>query len=103
VRHPSRRWRADDYGGETRLHHCQQQTRPDAGWDEEVLTDELKEHLTRDFDVGVTCFTISEFDGPKGGVKPEKAGDPAENAPPDDDGAAPMRGGRKSVHTDNYR
>lgn len=49
-----------------------------AGWDEEILAEELKGLMSSDlvFDIGVTGFTIAEIDGLVEGLTPEEPGDP---------------------------
>lgn len=52
-----------------------------AGWDEELLAEELKGLLAVDidFDIGVTGFSIPEIDNLIEGLKPEEVGDPADD------------------------
>jgi DNA modification methylase len=55
-----------------------------AGWDEEILAEELK-HLTSvdlEFDIGVLGFGIGEIDGLIEGLTPTESGDPAEDRLP---------------------
>ena len=55
-----------------------------AGWDDEILADELQALLTDDigFDIGVTGFSIGEVDQLIDGLVPGEAGDPADDALP---------------------
>ena len=55
-----------------------------AGWDEELLAQELKalSELDLDFDVGITGFSISEIDNLVDGLAPEEPGDPADDRLP---------------------
>jgi ParB-like chromosome segregation protein Spo0J len=48
-----------------------------AGWDEEILAEELKGLLAEDveFDIEVTGFSIAEIDGLVEGLAPEEPGD----------------------------
>lgn len=57
-----------------------------AGWDDELLAEELKQLLSSDldFDVGLTGFSIPEIDGLIEGLAPEEPGDPADEALPPD-------------------
>ena len=66
-----------------------------AGWDEEILAEELKELLAvdLDFDIGLTGFTIAEIDSLVDGLEPEEPGDPEEDRLPEDDGEARCRPG----------
>ena len=52
-----------------------------AGWDEDLLAEELKALLADDlgFDIGVTGFTIPEIDGLVEGLTPEEPGDPEDD------------------------
>ena len=61
-----------------------------AGWDEEILGEELKALLECDlgFDIEVTGFSIPEIDGLIEGLTPEEPGDPDDDVVPDD---APAR------------
>jgi DNA modification methylase len=61
-----------------------------AGWDEEILAEELEALLALDeaFDVSVTGFTIAEVDTLIEGRAIEEAGDPADDLVPDH---APVR------------
>jgi len=65
-----------------------------AGWDEEVLAEELKALLAVDidFDVGVTGFSIPEIDGLIEGLSTEEPGDPDDDQLPElQDGPAVSR------------
>jgi len=55
-----------------------------AGWDEELLAEELASLLAVDidFDIDVTGFSIPEIDGLIEGLHPEEAGDPADELMP---------------------
>ena len=60
-----------------------------AGWDDEILAEELKalSELDLDFDLTLTGFAMAEIDSLVDGLFPEEAGDPADdrlptNAPP---------------------
>ena len=67
-----------------------------AGWDEELLAEELKclLDLDLDFDVGVLGFSIPEIDNLIDGLKPEEPGDPLEDKlPPIEGGPALTRPG----------
>ena len=66
-----------------------------AGWDEEILAEELKELLAvdLDFDIGLTGFTVAEIDSLVDGLEPEEPGDPEEDRQPEDDGEARCRPG----------
>jgi DNA modification methylase len=57
-----------------------------AGWDEELLAEELGAlmELDLDFDVGITGFSIAEIDGLIEGHAPEEPGDPADDFVTDD-------------------
>ena len=61
-----------------------------AGWDEEILAEELKALLDidLDFDIGITGFSVAEIDGFVEGLSVVEPGDPADDAVPDD---APTR------------
>jgi hypothetical protein len=52
-----------------------------AGWDEDLLADELKSLLAEeiDFDIGITGFSIAEVDKLIEDQVPEEAGDPADD------------------------
>jgi DNA modification methylase len=56
-----------------------------AGWDEEILAEELKALLTEvpSFDIGLTGFSIPEVDSLIEGLRPEEPGDPADDRLPD--------------------
>lgn len=58
-----------------------------AGWDEDVLAEELKGLLAveLDFDIGVIGFDVAEIDGLVEGAAPEEPGDPADELLPDSD------------------
>jgi DNA modification methylase len=66
-----------------------------AGWDEEILAEELKAlaSFDLDFDIGITGFTIAEIDSLIEGQVPEEPGDPAEDLLPADDGPPRCRPG----------
>src|ERR671919_177780 len=53
-----------------------------AGWDEEILAEELAALMELDlgFDIGVTGFSIPEIDGLLEAQAPEEPGDPADDA-----------------------
>lgn len=55
-----------------------------AGWDEDLLADELKQLLAADldFDISVTGFELAEIDSLVDGLKPEEDGDPRDDALP---------------------
>ena len=55
-----------------------------AGWDEEILAEELQALLSEDtdFDIGITGFSIPEIDGLIEGLKPEEPGDPEDDLLP---------------------
>jgi DNA modification methylase len=57
-----------------------------AGWDEEILAEELKGLLAEDldFDIGLAGFSIPEIDGLIEGLKPEEPGAPEEDMIPAD-------------------
>lgn len=61
-----------------------------AGWDEEILAEELKalSELDRDFDLTLTGFAVAEIDSLVDGLVPEESGDPAEDRLPVE---APLR------------
>lgn len=63
-----------------------------AGWDEELLGEELAAllEIDLDFDIGVTGFSIPEIDSLIEGLNPEEAGDPAADLLPEDDGSSPV-------------
>jgi len=56
-----------------------------AGWDEDMLGQELKAllDLDLDLDIGITGFSIPEVDSLVDGVSPEEPGDPADDILPD--------------------
>ena len=56
-----------------------------AGWDEDLLAEELKALLADDlgFDIGITGFSIPEIDGLVEGLTPEEPGDPEDDWLPD--------------------
>ena len=62
-----------------------------AGWDEEILAEELKGLLAEDigFDIGLTGFSIPEIDSLIEGLAPEEPGDPEDDADPGR-GAGPL-------------
>jgi DNA modification methylase/ParB-like chromosome segregation protein Spo0J len=67
-----------------------------AGWDEELLAEELQALLNMDldFDLEITGFSIAEIDSLVEGAAPEEPGDPADDVLPDLDekvGALPSR------------
>ena len=57
-----------------------------AGWDEEILAEELKDLLALDldFDIGLTGFSIPEVDSLIEGLSPEEPGAPEEDIIPGD-------------------
>jgi hypothetical protein len=60
-----------------------------AGWDEDLLAEELKALLLQDdlgFDIGVTGFSIPEIDSLVEGLTPEEPGDPEDDWQPESDG-----------------
>ena len=57
-----------------------------AGWDDELLAEELRGLLEIDFDVEVTGFAISEIDNLVEGLIPEEPGDPDDDVVPGNDG-----------------
>ncbi|MCB1328395.1 MAG: ParB N-terminal domain-containing protein [Maritimibacter sp.] len=61
-----------------------------AGWDEDLLAEELGALLNDDldFDIGVTGFSIAEVDLLVEGPSPEEDGDPADDRLPDPDAVA---------------
>src|SRR5215204_1082404 len=59
-----------------------------AGWDEEILAEELQALGDIDFDIAITGFSIPEIDGLIEGLKPEEPGDPEDDLLPSD---APAR------------
>jgi len=66
-----------------------------AGWDEEILAEELKGLLAEDleFDIEVTGFSIAEIDGLVEGLAPEEPGDPDDDILPGDGGPPRCRPG----------
>ena len=52
-----------------------------AGWDEQLLAEELGALQEFQFDVSLTGFSIPEIDGLVEGLAPEEPGDPADDAP----------------------
>lgn len=66
-----------------------------AGWDDEILAEELKAllELDLDFDVEITGFSISEIDSLVEGLIPEEPGDPDDDAVPANDGPPRCRVG----------
>lgn len=66
-----------------------------AGWDDEILAEELKQllEIDLDFDVSVTGFSIAEIDGLVEGLEPEEPGDPADDRLPGTDVPARCRPG----------
>jgi DNA modification methylase len=56
-----------------------------AGWDDELLAEELQAllEIDLDFDVQVTGFSIAEMDNLVDGVAPQEPGDPRDDALPD--------------------
>ena len=68
-----------------------------AGWDEDLLTEELKGLLateTLGFDIGVIGFEVAEMDALVEGLTPEDPGNPEDDIVPD---AAPVRVGLGDV------
>jgi ParB-like chromosome segregation protein Spo0J len=57
-----------------------------AGWDEEILAEELKalQELDLGFDIGLTGFSIPEIDSLIEGLAPEEPGNPEEDRLPAD-------------------
>src|SRR5215207_9855288 len=55
-----------------------------AGWDEEILAEELQALGDIDFDIAITGFSIPEIDGLIEGLKPEEPGDPEDDLLPID-------------------
>lgn len=66
-----------------------------AGWDEDILAEELSTLLESDLDfgIGLTGFSIAEIDSLVEGACPEESGDPEEDRLPDKDGPARCRPG----------
>lgn len=56
-----------------------------AGWDEETLSLELKDliDLDKDFEIGVTGFSVAEIDGLVEGIRFEEPGNPKDNRLPE--------------------
>ena len=57
-----------------------------AGWDEEILAEELKGLLATEalgFDIGVIGFEVAELDALVEGLRPEDPGDPEDDVVPD--------------------
>lgn len=56
-----------------------------AGWDQELLAEELQALLNvdMDFDVEITGFSIAEIDSLVDGLEPEEPGDPTDDVLPD--------------------
>ena len=52
-----------------------------AGWDDDLLAEELGALQDMQFDVSLTGFSIPEIDGLIEGLVPEEPGDPADDAP----------------------
>jgi hypothetical protein len=67
-----------------------------AGWDEELLAEEIKSllEINLDFDIAITGFSIPEIDSLIEGLQPEEPSDPAEDRlPTEADCAARCRPG----------
>jgi len=66
-----------------------------AGWDEELLAQELQALLAidLDFDIGLTGFSIPEIDSLIEGLSPEEPGDPEDDVLPADSGPSLCRPG----------
>lgn len=65
-----------------------------AGWDDEILAEELRGLLEIDFNVELTGFSISEIDSLVEGLIPEEPGDPDDDIVPDvEDGTPRCRPG----------
>ena len=66
-----------------------------AGWDDEILAEELQALLAidLDFDIGLTGFSIAEIDTLVEGLNPEEPGDPADDLLPSADGPPRCRPG----------
>jgi len=60
-----------------------------AGWDDEILAEELRGLLEIDFNVEITGFSISEIDSLVEGLIPEEPGDPDDDVVPEGDDASP--------------
>ncbi|MBC7103401.1 MAG: site-specific DNA-methyltransferase [Parvibaculum sp.] len=63
-----------------------------AGWDEELLGEELQAllEIDLDFDIGVAGFSIPEIDSLIEGLNPEEQGDPTADLLPEDDERQPV-------------
>ena len=87
--------RDDVAGGERAYVLADNKLALNAGWDEEILAEELKGllDLDLDFDIGVTGFSIPEIDGLIEGLTTEEPGDPDDDFLPPDDGPARCRPG----------
>lgn len=57
-----------------------------AGWDDEILAEELRGLLEVDFNVELTGFSITEIDSLVEGLIPEEPGDPDDDIVPDMEG-----------------
>jgi ParB-like chromosome segregation protein Spo0J len=66
-----------------------------AGWDEEILAEELEGLLAEDldFDIGLTGFSIPEIDSLVEGLAPEEPSDPEDDLLPEDGGLVRCRTG----------
>jgi DNA modification methylase len=62
-----------------------------AGWDEELLAEELQalQALDLDFDIGIIGFSVAEIDGLIEGLHPEEPGDPEDDILPSPDDGPP--------------
>jgi DNA modification methylase len=62
-----------------------------AGWDEEILAEELQalQALDLDFDIGIIGFSVAEIDGLIEGLQPEEPGDPEDDILPSPDDGPP--------------
>jgi DNA modification methylase len=60
-----------------------------AGWDDEILAEELRGLLEIDFNVELTGFSISEIDSLVEGLIPEEPGDPDDDIVPDIENGTP--------------
>ena len=66
-----------------------------AGWDDEILAEELRGLLEIDFNVELTGFSISEIDSLVEGLIPEEPGDPDDDVVPDmESGTFPLQARR---------
>lgn len=56
-----------------------------AGWDEDILSTELKDliSLDKDFDIGITGFSVAEIDGLVEGITVEEPGSPRDDRLPE--------------------